>query len=223
MMKLSTLFKKEKEKMTTLQVVKTADFAGLRLDSLVYDLGISPPANFPHSFSECFHFENKQEEKTIIPKLSGFSRTLKGAIPSQIDSNFLSTNDILTKIIETEKIKNSSAFKTSPKTIEAGLPLAVAFIIIRDHKEAEQYPELMEMRKVIESIKMVQKYAAKGSHKGEFSNEMQTAIQSAVSAQKVVMLTQEAFFPFFELATMQMLEGNEKAKQCLLTYKENKN
>ena len=212
--------------MKMLQVLKTTEEtteAGLRLDQLVYELGIEPPVNFPHSFSDCFKFENKQEEKTITPKLSGFSRTLKGVIPNQIDNNFLNANDIITKIIETDKVKNSSAYKASHTTIESGLPLAIAFLIIRDHKETEKYPELMEMRKVIESVKMVQKYAAKGSHKGQFSNEMQTAISQAVSSQKVVMLTQEAFFPFFELATMQMLEGNEKAKQCLLTYKENKN
>ncbi len=220
-MGLLTLIRRKTKAMRNLQVVKTE--AGLRLDRLVYDLGIDPPVTFPHSFSDCFKFENKLEGENIIPKLSGFSRTLKGLIPPELDGQFTFKNILVSQILETEKLKNSSAYKTSPITIESGLPLAIAFLIIRDHKETEQYPELMEMRKVIESVKMVQKYAAKGSHKGEFSNEMQVAISDAVSSQKVVMLTQEQFFPFFELATMQMLEGNPKAKQCLLTYKENKN
>lgn len=206
--------------MTALKALPT--LTSMPLDKMVYSLGIEPPEKFPHSFSDCFNFNDKTEAKNITPKLSGLSRTLKGLIPPELDGQFISGNILISQILDNEKIQKSSAFIAATDTIVKGIPLATAFLIIREHKDSENYPELMEMRKTIQAVGMVQKYAAKGSHKGEFASEMQTAITAAVASKNVVMLTQEQFFPFFELATLQMLEGNEKAKQCLLTYKENK-
>ena len=200
-------------KQTALQVVKP-----FGLDELVFRLGIKPE-NFPHSLSDCFEMK-KEERKLLTKKLSGLSRVMAGIIPEQIDMKINNVSQFISYLFEKEKIQKSAAYNVSPDTVIEGFGKAIAFLIIRDHHEAEAYPELMEMRKAIEATKQVHRATARGSHKGGNAEEIQDAVDEMIASKNIIMLTRNQFLPFLEIASKLSLLGDKKAKLALLNYHE---
>jgi len=190
----------------------------MSLIEIVFSLGMKP-GNFKHALSDCFDMK-LYEKESLTKKLSGFSRTLSSAIPSEIDMKYQSPQQLISHILTNKKIEKSAAYRHAPETIQIGIPMAVSFLIVRDHPEAEKYPPLMEMRQAIEAVKQVHKATARGSHKGESGTQVIDAVNELINSKDCVVLTRNQFLPFFEMASKLSLLGDKKAKQALLSYHE---
>lgn len=194
----------------------------LSIREIIFQAGISP-GNHPRLLSECF------KQPVSSGALSAISKAIKKHLPEKIDNRYESISSLCDYILMQIYEKPTKSISENKQEIEWSIEKIVGFLILRDHKDVENYADLMQMRNVILEAKKLLEISAKGAHTNnpKYTEQVQNSVRSSLSATGISMVqTQHLFEMVSYIASKALLENDceatELSKQFLIAYKNQK-
>lgn len=182
----------------------------LNIYELVSQMGLTI-GNHPHLFSDCFDFTGIKSEtiKKFKGTLSGLSKVLNSLIPNQIDSKFTHPYELITRIENQEKFGLNPTIIKYRDIINKNLIRIIGFLIVKNHKECEEYPQLMKIREVIQAAQNTVREGCIGANKGPRAEETKDVVTQSISAQNCDIISKDVTKIIKGYLEIQMYEKND--------------